>query len=246
VTTIDIDERLTWLARERLARIGLHPTVATGDGRAGYPSNAPYDRVISTCGLGYVPPAWIEQTRPGGLILTNVTGLVGGAILLAEVGEENIAHGRFLARWAGFMPSRHPKPKDIGYSSDSITGSTRLDPDLLADPAFGFLAQLYIPQARRYWASHDGRNISGLKVHDGSWAEIYERDANGNRFVEQGGPQRLWDRVEEAYRLWEETGRPDWSHFEFHARPGVQVVSLKDREWRLPLEVRPHGLMGQE
>lgn len=238
VTTVDIDEQLTRLARERLAGIGLRPTVVTGDGRAGYPANAPYDRVVSTCGLGYVPPAWIEQTKPGGLIVTNVCGMVGGAMLLAVVEEGNTAVGRFLSRWAGFMPSRHPKPQDVGYSGDSISGTTKVDPDLLADPAFGFLAELHVPRARLYWATHeDGRNISGLKVHDGSWAEVYEPDSGGERYVKQGGPQRLWDRVEEAYALWEESGRPDWSHFSFEARPEVQIVTLKDREWRLPVEV---------
>jgi hypothetical protein len=66
---------------------------------------------------------------------------------------------------------------------------------------------------------------------------VYEPDADGNRQVEQGGPQRLWDRVEEAYLLWEKEGSPDWSHFTFEARPGVQTVSLRDRHWELPVEV---------
>lgn len=237
VTTIDIDEQLTALARERLARIGLRPTVVTGDGRAGYPPGAPYDRVISTCGLGYLPPAWIEQTRPGGLILTNLTGMLGGAMLLATVEEGHTARGRFLPRWAGFMASRHSTAPDAGYGGDAVWGTTRIDPDVLSDPAFGFLAELHLPHARRYWATlDDGRTITGLKRHDGSWTEVYEPDSEGTRRVEQGGPERLWDRVEAAYHLWEEKGRPDWSQFAFTARPGVQLVTLDDRQWQLPVE----------
>ncbi|MEU0570938.1 ATP-grasp peptide maturase system methyltransferase [Nonomuraea sp. NPDC005983] len=238
VTSIDIDQHLTSRARERLAAIGLHPIVATGDGRLGYEANAPYDRVIATCGLDHAPSAWIEQTVPGGLIVTNVTGGLGGAMLLAQVGEDNTAHGRFLTRWAGFMPSRHSTPQHAAYADISATGTTLLDPDLFNDASFAFLTQLHLPHARRYWATNqDGRAFTGLKVRDGSWAGVYEPDADGNRQVDQGGPQRLWDRVEEAYRLWEKEGRPDWARFTFEARPGVQTVSLGDRHWELPVEV---------
>jgi Protein-L-isoaspartate carboxylmethyltransferase len=238
VTTIDIDKELTDLARERLASIGLRPCVVTGDGRAGYPPNAPYDRVISTCALGYVPAAWIEQSEPGGLILTNVGGMLGGAMLLATVGEGDIARGRFLRRWAGFMPSRHAQPKDVGRSGDVISGTTTVPVDVLDDPAYGFLAELHIPRVRRYWATDpEGRDITGLKRHDGSWAEVHTADPGGEQYVRQGGPERLWDRIEEAYGLWEEKGRPDWSHFSFEARPDGQIIALEDRRWRLPVEV---------
>ncbi|MEV5411437.1 methyltransferase domain-containing protein [Thermopolyspora sp. NPDC052614] len=237
VTTIDIDEQLTGLARERLASIGLRPCVVTGDGRAGYPANAPYDRVISTCGLGYIPPAWIEQSEPDGLILANVGGMLGGAMLLAAVEEGNTARGRFLRRWAGFMPSRHAQPNDVGYSKAAISGTTAVSPDVLDDPAFGFLAELHIPRARRYWATDaEGRNITGLKRHDGSWAEVHKAGRDGEQHVRQGGPERLWDRIEEAYGLWEEKGRPDWSRFSFEARPDGQIIALEDRQWRLPVE----------
>ncbi|WP_219471996.1 methyltransferase domain-containing protein [Nonomuraea rhizosphaerae] len=243
VTSIDIDAHLTALARERLAAIGLHPTVVTGDGRNGYPPDSPYDRVISTFGLGYVPAAWIEQTRPGGRILVHIGGMLGGAMLLAEVGEGNTAHGRFLTRWATFAPSRHPTLLDAARDGESSCGRTLLEPELLADPAFGFLAELHVPRARLYRVTgKDGRIITGLKRHDGSWAEIHEPDFDGSRWVEQGGPERLWDRVEDAYVVWEKAGRPDWSQFTFEARPeSVQVVRLEERPWRLPVPAPASG-----
>jgi methyltransferase of ATP-grasp peptide maturase system len=235
VTSIDIDESLTRRARERLGVIGLNPTVVTGDGRAGYEPNAPYDRVISTCGFDHVPVGWIEQMSPGGLIITNITGVIGGAMLLAQVGTDNTAHGRFLTRWAGFMPSRHRVAGDADYARMSATGVTRLDPDLLGDGAFAFVTQLHLPQARRYWGTNgEGRDFAGVKLRDGSWARVYEPEADGDRLVEQGGPQRLWDVVEAAHLMWVEEGRPDWSRFTFEMRPGRQTVSLGDRHWSLP------------
>jgi protein-L-isoaspartate O-methyltransferase len=58
--------------------------------------SAPYDRVIATCSFPSVPQAWIDQARPGGQILANLSGLVGGAMLLATADGDGRAHGRFL------------------------------------------------------------------------------------------------------------------------------------------------------
>jgi protein-L-isoaspartate O-methyltransferase len=69
VTTVDIDAGLADAARERLRLAGYTPTVAVADGFHGHAANAPYDRVISTCRVLQVPSAWIDQTRPGGLVL---------------------------------------------------------------------------------------------------------------------------------------------------------------------------------
>jgi len=45
-----------------------------GDGRAGHRAGAPYDRLIAACGFRSIPPAWLEQVRPGGIILTTLRG----------------------------------------------------------------------------------------------------------------------------------------------------------------------------
>ncbi len=45
VTTVDIDPALVQAADARLASMGYHPTVITGNGTYGHPSGAPYDRI---------------------------------------------------------------------------------------------------------------------------------------------------------------------------------------------------------
>lgn len=47
-------------------------TVITGDGVHGYPSSAPYDRIVATAAVlaGALPYEWVRQTVPGGMILT--------------------------------------------------------------------------------------------------------------------------------------------------------------------------------
>jgi protein-L-isoaspartate O-methyltransferase len=45
--------------------------VITADGAQGYRAAAPYDRVLATAAVReVVPRAWLEQTRPGGVIVT--------------------------------------------------------------------------------------------------------------------------------------------------------------------------------
>jgi protein-L-isoaspartate(D-aspartate) O-methyltransferase len=69
VTTIEIDPAIAEQAQENLDAVGCSIRVITGDGVAGYPDNAPYDRVIVTAAVAELPYAWVQQTRPRGLLL---------------------------------------------------------------------------------------------------------------------------------------------------------------------------------
>ncbi|MFC7734076.1 methyltransferase domain-containing protein [Actinomadura keratinilytica] len=114
VTTVEIDAAIADRARKTLAEAGVSPTVVTGDGADGYPPGAPYDRVIATAAVQHVPYAWVEQTRPGGLILTPwATAFDEGALVLLTVDEHGTAHGRFVDNTVAFMwlrAQRTPAP----------------------------------------------------------------------------------------------------------------------------------------
>ncbi|HYP20287.1 MAG TPA: methyltransferase, FxLD system [Chloroflexia bacterium] len=70
VVTVDIEEDLIALARQRLVEAGFgRVEVVCGDGGLGYESGAPYDRVILTVGAWDIAPAWWDQLRPGGLLV---------------------------------------------------------------------------------------------------------------------------------------------------------------------------------
>jgi SAM-dependent methyltransferase len=69
VTSVDIDPELIELARTRLATHGYHPTLAAVDGAGGYPPGTPYDRIIATCGVPTIPPAWLQQAAPAAVIV---------------------------------------------------------------------------------------------------------------------------------------------------------------------------------
>ncbi|MGH3815821.1 MAG: methyltransferase domain-containing protein [Pseudonocardiaceae bacterium] len=107
VTSVDVDPELTELAAERLASNGYTPTLAAVDGAGGYPPGAPYDRIIATCAVPAIPPAWLAQAAPGAIILADVHGPIGGTLARLTVGPGGVATGRFLPDWAGFMWLRH-------------------------------------------------------------------------------------------------------------------------------------------
>jgi protein-L-isoaspartate(D-aspartate) O-methyltransferase len=70
VVTVDIDPDVAERARAHLIAAGYPDvTVVCGDGAAGYPAGAPYDRVIATVGVSDLAPAWLRQLVPGGRIV---------------------------------------------------------------------------------------------------------------------------------------------------------------------------------
>ncbi|MGW0532069.1 methyltransferase domain-containing protein [Streptomyces sp. NPDC003032] len=102
VTTVDLDPEITESARRHLTAAGHRPAVVTGDGAAGCPERAPYDRIIATCTLTSVPRPWLAQCAPGARVLAPLaTGLIALTVRDAEHAE-----GRFLHTPAYFVPLR--------------------------------------------------------------------------------------------------------------------------------------------
>ncbi|WP_245627909.1 methyltransferase domain-containing protein [Actinomadura oligospora] len=107
VVSVEIDEELAAHARSALERAGYPVRVITGSGKDGYAPAAPYDAVIVTAAAHTVPYAWVEQTRPGGVILVPWAETVhpDGRLARFVVKADGTAEGRFIAQ-AFFMPLR--------------------------------------------------------------------------------------------------------------------------------------------
>ena len=69
VTSIEVDTAVAEQAAKNLGEAGFQPRLLVGDGALGCTDFAPYDRVHVTCGIRHVPYAWVEQSRPGGVIV---------------------------------------------------------------------------------------------------------------------------------------------------------------------------------
>ncbi|WP_328601285.1 protein-L-isoaspartate O-methyltransferase family protein [Actinomadura physcomitrii] len=107
VTSVEIAPDLAGTARRNLERAGYAVNVVTGDGEAGHAGDAPYDRVIATAAVRTLPYAWVEQTRPGGVIVVpwGPTFHPDCPVARLEVRDGGVAEGRFhVPGW--FMPLR--------------------------------------------------------------------------------------------------------------------------------------------
>ncbi|MEV4117085.1 hypothetical protein [Nonomuraea sp. NPDC049695] len=69
ITSMEVDPQVAAQAAANLKTTAFTPHLITGDGLAGCPERAPYDRVHVTADVSRIPRAWIEQTRPGAMIV---------------------------------------------------------------------------------------------------------------------------------------------------------------------------------
>jgi len=233
VTTVDVDADLTAQARDNLSRAGYAPTVVTGDGERGHAAGAPYDRLIATCSVPAVPPAWLEQVRPGGVIVTNLyRRLVGGSLVRLVVRDDHTAGGKLLHDCAGFMPLRAHHTPDLwelvkaASQQDGDTGKSNL-PEPVSDdgPAWTVLADLLMPDVARTDITRDDGTVQWLVHPDGSWA--YHDTTTSH--VEQGGPRKLWDQLEQIYTVWNDNRRTSRDNIGLTiTATGEQVIWLDD------------------
>lgn len=73
VTSLEIDQELAEQAARNLQRAGAWASavkVVSGDGVLGYQPRAAYDRIISTVCVWDVPPQWVQQLKPDGILVT--------------------------------------------------------------------------------------------------------------------------------------------------------------------------------
>lgn len=67
VYSIEVVPELAEEAARRLQRLGYRNIhVRSGDGNLGWPEHAPYDGIVVTAGGRAVPPALVDQLKPGG------------------------------------------------------------------------------------------------------------------------------------------------------------------------------------
>jgi protein-L-isoaspartate O-methyltransferase len=224
VTSIDIDPELVYLADQRLKAAGYRPAVAARDGRTGYPQRAPYDRIIATVAFERVPAMWVDQVKPGGIILADLRpagATWAGTLAKLTVTGPGTASGPLLECRAGFMSARPDVTtpgvmespgidRTIVHERDTDLGGNALETTGLALVAWQRLPGLVV---------YPSADTLTVVLPDGSWAELPH---SGPARLTYGGPGDVWATVEAAHAWWVHNGRPGIERFGMSVMPGAQ------------------------
>jgi methyltransferase of ATP-grasp peptide maturase system len=237
VVSVEVDGGLAIRARQRLAAAGYRPTVIAADGLDGWRQGGPYDRLIATCAVRFVPSAWLEQVRTGGRILTSVFGsLQAYGLVNLEATGPGTASGRFLPGTVSFMHARAHTPEpwtQLPYEEGERRSATFGFP--AADDWTGrFIVQSALPDMRFtsfYRNDRPDRLTHIFRDSDGAAAWLHETD-HGWRVTERG-PARLWARAEDALAAWNAAGRPPQERYGLTVTPEGQHVWLESPERKL-------------
>jgi methyltransferase of ATP-grasp peptide maturase system len=242
VTSVEVDPGVAGRAASALRATGYAPHLVTGDGLAGYPDRAPYDRIIATCSVRHIPWAWLAQVAPGARIVVTLSGWMNGSGLAAlTVVRDGIAHGRFLPGMVSFMSARaHAAPPlDPALPSrDGDVRAARYGADILDDWTADFLAQLAAPDVSSVKVSFDGTRFETLLTEQATGSYAWLSGEDDVWTVVQHGPTRIWDNVEETLMTWDDAGRPAQEQLTIEITPSAQAVVLDSagtrRSWPLP------------
>jgi protein-L-isoaspartate(D-aspartate) O-methyltransferase len=97
VFSIERQKALFDKTKPMLEEMGYRAKLFYGDGYAGQPAFAPFDKIIITCGAPLIPGKLVEQLKPGGLmviplgdkvqIMNVLTKNTDGHVIIKEYGE---------------------------------------------------------------------------------------------------------------------------------------------------------------
>ncbi|HEY8977998.1 MAG TPA: methyltransferase domain-containing protein [Streptomyces sp.] len=202
VTSLDVDPHLVSTARERLASMGHRPKMITADATQWVPGS--YDRIVATVAL---PPGpglrpVVGALEPGGRIVTTLAR----TCLLVTGWKERSGDvvGRIERDMAGFMLTRSGDDYPPGLD-DLFTLAREADGDVstgrypVVDVANAWelwsMLEVIVPGTECAYETNERLRTAFLVHPDGSWARASAEGIDPPE-VHQGGPQRLWDRLE--------------------------------------------------
>ncbi len=249
VTTVEVDPVLSARAARSLKAIGLEPNIICGDGAFGAWAYHPFDRVVATCAVRSVPLTWIDQSRPGGVVLTpwDSPWFCFGLLRLV-VDDDGNASGPFFP-YSAFMLMRQQRTtlriyRDV-VRDDHVPAEshTEVHPQWLAGGSWDamFALGLLLPKVWHTW--QDDPNVDGVTsrlwlatTDASSWAAVDLDGTHEDRFtVWQHGPLNLWDMAEAAWLWWCNAGSPGPERFGMSVNAdGTHTPWLDDPDHPVP------------
>ncbi|GCD45375.1 methyltransferase domain-containing protein [Streptomyces paromomycinus] len=235
VHSSDITPDLVDAARDRLAGLGHTPHLTTADARLGHPGTTTFDRILATCSVQAIPTTWLQQTRPGGAVLTDLDLGIEGGLVRLTVDEHGNAAGRFTPTTGRFMAARgdahtYPRKPRLSYAPVTATRPTTVTAaDIRANYPLRLLLAFHLPYSTVVYHSADDGTLSfQLQQRDGTWARA-PITGDHPHTVTYGGTRNLWTTVEAAWRWWTEHDRPTQDQFGYACEPNGRHYA-----WHIP------------
>ncbi|MFD7013989.1 methyltransferase domain-containing protein [Streptomyces sp. NPDC059928] len=212
VTSVDVDPYLVQAARKRLAEAGHHPRVEVCDLTGDLPEGQ-RDRIVSTVSVPTVPLSWLEALAPGGRLVTTLADT--GLVIVADKTSDGGATGHVAPQAAGFMSVRHGEDYDDTFPQNPPVWQTAQHADGESITT-GRYPLTYVPDTwdvrstlellvpgidHRQHTAEDGTRTIYMLHADGSWARATAAGRRDFPTVHQGGPRRLWDKLDRI-RTW--------------------------------------------
>ncbi|MEU0237187.1 methyltransferase domain-containing protein [Nocardiopsis sp. NPDC006198] len=236
VATMEIDPAVSDTARSALHAAGYAPETVNADAEHARLSGAPaFHRVIATCQVADIPPGWLAQLHPRGLLVTPwapTPGAPSGVLAVLEKRGDTLAEGRFeggLAfMWARGQRTSGGRVPDADAVPDRTTRAEG-DPRYLLDGESGLLLALLVPDwtfGMRMERGADEPHMWVRSTRCGSWARLHP----DGRVEQGGGSRRLVDEFEEALTRWRGQGEPGLAEFGLTVDDGQGSRSVWLRE----------------
>jgi protein-L-isoaspartate(D-aspartate) O-methyltransferase len=253
VSTIEIDKKFAENARTRIAGcLGEGMTIVVDDGFLGYLPNAPYDRIIATCSHTYIPPSWLDQLSPNGVLIMNIRGdMAGGIVRLTKDSNGIMVKGKFLEvpDSVGFMPltsattiislPHHGITFKNGISNIIDFGPTIFNPQLLDNFDFLFFLQFNFPYMNLIWMRKNNEDSISIPClidkRDKTSIEFLGRtDAESEWRAKITGDINVWYKLSHVYQNWLMLNNPSTTDYSIEVdSSGEQYISVDNQRLRI-------------
>lgn len=252
VVGVEVLGELARRSRDDLAALGIaNVAIVAGDGAAGHPARAPYDRAMVTAAVWDLPSALFDQVAEGGRLLLPIA-LAGGAgrdchvAVLRREGDRfralEAVPGRFV-RFTGPGQERGAERRrldelpfwpGIGATPTSCRPLSlgARDPARFAGAAYAF--RLFLGQTEPGFAAFDGTGEEeGLSVSPFGLVDAAARSVaicRPGMMLGYGSPEAA-RRLDAAYRRWTALGMPGPAAFELEVMRAAQAPQPGQGLW---------------
>jgi protein-L-isoaspartate(D-aspartate) O-methyltransferase len=211
VCTLEIDEEVSRQARANLAAAGVEGVqVMHADGAAGWPAEAPFDRIIVTASVADLATAWLDQLPDGGRLVAPLA-LAGPMQLCVAFVKGGGAFVSQSLSGCGFLPLRgemafesSSEPAESAQAPLALPGRPTWQSIPPADVRGGFEVWLGLaePGYIRLRLRPEDPPVFGLAEERGVALVVPERD--GLWIYAYGEAEAAAARLTAAHRSWAE------------------------------------------